>query len=395
MEKSLKIAKSRTWAEINLDALENNVNILKKFLTKNEKFLAVIKADAYGHGLIPVAKKLEECKVDMFGVAAVQEAIKLRENGIKTPILILGQSPPELAEEICEYNITQAIENLEIAKIFSQKALELKKKIKIHIKIDTGMGRIGFYWPGENKDKNKDKEEKLKIAKNILEITKLPGLEVEGIFSHFANADNKEYSSIQINKFIEVNKYLSELGYNFKIRHLSASVAIVNYHEAHFDMDRFGLILYGYASTITGNKEINYNLIPLMTIKSKITAVRKLPKDTTISYGCTYKLKRDSIIAVVPCGYADGFPRILSNKANIKIHNQLYPIVGRVCMDMIMVDVTDAKKEVKTGDIVIIFDEDLFIEAAQKAGTIIHEMLTNILPRVTRIYINKGKESLS
>ena len=395
MEKSLKIAKSRTWAEINLDALENNVNILKKFLTKKEKFLAVIKADAYGHGLIPVAKKLEECKVDMFGVAAVQEAIKLRENGIKTPILILGQSPPELAEEICEYNITQAIENLEIAKIFSQKALELKKKIKIHIKIDTGMGRIGFYWPGETKDKNSDKKEKLKIAKNILEVTKLPGLEVEGIFSHFADVDNTEYSSIQINKFIEVNKYLSELGYNFKIRHLSTSVAIVNYPEAHFDMDRFGLILYGYASTVTGNKEINYNLIPLMTIKSKITAVRKLPKDTKISYGCTYKLKRDSIIAVVPCGYADGFPRILSNNANIKIHNQLFPIVGRVCMDMMMVDVTDAKNEVKPGDVAIVFDEDLFVEGVQKSGTIIHEMLTDILPRVTRIYISKGKELLS
>ena len=395
MEKSLKIAKSRTWAEINLDALENNVNILRKFLTKNEKFLAVIKADAYGHGLIPVAKKLQQCKVDMFGVAAVQEAIKLRENGIKTPILILGQSPPELAEEICEYNITQAIENLEIAKIFSQKALELEKKIKIHIKIDTGMGRIGFYWPGETKDKNSDKKEKLKIAKNILEVTKLPGLEVEGIFSHFADADNKEYSSIQISKFIEVNKYLSELGCNIKIRHLSASVAIVNYPEAHFDMDRFGLILYGYASTVTGNKEINYNLIPLMTIKSKITAVRKLPKDTTISYGCTYKLKRDSIIAVVPCGYADGFPRILSNKVNIKIHNKLFPIVGRVCMDMMMVDVTDAKNEIKPGDIAIVFDGDLFVEGAQKAGTIIHEMLTDILPRVTRIYISKGKELLS
>ena len=391
MEKSLKIAKSRTWAEINLDALENNVNILKKFLTKNEKFLAVIKADAYGHGLIPVAKKLQQCKVDMFGVAAVQEAIKLRENGIKTPILILGQSPPELAEEICEYNITQAIENLEIGKAFSQKSLELKKTIRIHIKIDTGMGRLGFYWPGGHKTT----KEKMKIAKNILEVTKLPGLEIEGIFSHFADADNKEYSSIQINKFTEINKYLSKLGCNFKIRHLAASVAIVNYPEAHFDMVRFGLSLYGYASTVTGNRETNYNLVPLMTVKSKITAVRKLPKDITIGYGRTFKLKRDSIIAVIPCGYADGFPRILSNKANIKIHNQLYPIVGRVCMDMIMVDVTDAKKEVKTGDIVIIFDEDLFIEAARKAGTIIHEMLTNILPRVTRIYINKGKESLS
>ena len=160
-------------------------------------------------------------------------------------------------------------------------------------------------------------------------------------------------------------------------------------------MDRFGLILYGYASTVTGNKEINYNLIPLMTIKSKITAVRKLPKDTTISYGCTYKLKRDSIIAVVPCGYGDGFPRILSNNANIKIHNKLFPIVGRVCMDMMMVDVTDAKNEVKPGDVAIVFDEDLFVEGAQKSGTIIHEMLTDILPRVTRIYISKGKELLS
>lgn len=159
----MKIAKSRTWAEINLDALENNVNVLRKFLTKNEKFLAVIKADAYGHGLVPIAKNLEECKVDMFGVATIQEGIELREKGIKTPILCIGQSLPELAEEICEYDITQAIENLEIGKAFSQKALELKKTIKIHIKIDTGMGRLGFYWPGEDKDK----EERMKIEKNI------------------------------------------------------------------------------------------------------------------------------------------------------------------------------------------------------------------------------------
>lgn len=388
MEEQLKLAMSRTWAEVNLDHLEKNYEILKGLLTNNAKFLGVCKANAYGHGMVQIAKKLQELKADMIAVASVQKGIELREKGISIPILCLGQTSPELTKLICKYKITQTIENLEIGKKFSQMALKLQEKVKIHIKVDTGMGRLGFFWPKEG---NIHQDEKNKTAQEILELCKLPGLEPEGIFTHFADADDKEYTNSQIKKFNEVLEYLSKLGIKIPIAHAAASTGTINYPEAHFNMGRLGIALYGYASTDTGNKDSNLNLIPIMTVKSRISSVRNLPKGSTVSYGCTYKLKSDSKIAVIPIGYADGFPRCLSNKANVKIHNKLCPILGRVCMDMMMVDVTSIKDEVKTGDIATILDEELIIENVEKSNTIIHEILSQILPRVTRVYIDKGR----
>ena len=387
MEEKLKLAMSRTWAEINLDNLERNIKNLRGLLRNNAKFLGVCKANAYGHGMVQIAKKLQECNADMIAVASVQEGIELRKKGITIPILCLGQSSSDLTNLICKYKITQTIENFEIGKEFSQKAVQLQKKVKIHVKIDTGMGRIGFFWPEEG-ELNED--EKNKTAQKILELCNLPGLEPEGIFTHFADGDNEEYTNSQIKKFKEALEYLSNLGLKFPIAHAAASTGIIKYPYAHFDMGRFGIILYGYASTETGNKESDLNLIPIMTIKSRISSVRNIPKGSTVSYGCTYKLKTDSTIAVIPIGYADGFPRCLSNKANVKIHNKLCPVLGRVCMDMMMVDVTSIKDEVKAGDIATIFDEELITESAKKANTIIHEILSQILSRVNRIYIDKG-----
>ena len=387
MEEKIKLAMSRTWAEINLDNLERNIKNLRGLLRNNAKFLGVCKANAYGHGIVQIAKKLQECNADMIAVASVQEGIELRKKGITIPILCLGQSSSDLTNLICKYKITQTIENFEIGKEFSQKAVQLQKKVKIHIKIDTGMGRIGFFWPEEG-ELNEDK--KNKTAQKILELCNLPGLEPEGIFTHFADGDNEEYTNSQIKKFKEALEYLSNLGLKFPIAHAAASTGIIKYPHAHFDMGRFGIILYGYASTETGNKESDLSLIPVMTIKSRISSVRNLPKGSTVSYGCTYKLKTDSTIAVIPIGYADGFPRCLSNKANVKIHNKLCPVLGRVCMDMMMVDVTSIKDEVKAGDIATIFDEELITESARKANTIIHEILSQILSRVNRIYIDKG-----
>ena len=387
MEEKLKLAMSRTWAEINLDNLERNIKNLRGLLRNNAKFLGVCKANAYGHGMVQIAKKLQECNADMIAVASVQEGIELRKKGITIPILCLGQSSSDLTNLICKYKITQTIENFEIGKEFSQKAVQLQKKVKIHVKIDTGMGRIGFFWPEEG-ELNED--EKNKTAQKILELCNLPGLEPEGIFTHFADGDNEEYTNSQIEKFKEALEYLSNLGLKFPIAHAAASTGIIKYPYAHFDMGRFGIILYGYASTETGNKESDLNLIPIMTIKSRISSLRNLPRGSTVSYGCTYKLKTDSTIAVIPIGYADGFPRCLSNKANVKIHNKLCPVLGRVCMDMMMVDVTPIKDEVKAGDIVTIFDEELIMESTKKANTIIHEILSQILSRVNRIYIDKG-----
>ena len=374
------LSTSRTWAEINLKSLEKNVEILRTQISKQTKFLAVVKANAYGHGLIEIAKKLEECKVDMFGVATVEEAIKLRQNQIEIPILVLGQSSPELIDLICDNEITQTIENIEIAQNFSKFAQNKNKTVKIHIKIDTGMGRLGFYWP-------EDEESKLKTAEEIKNVCHFPGLKIEGVFTHFAKATDKNFSKNQIKTFKEALKYLKNLGIKFNIIHAAASTATLNYPSAHFDMCRFGLALYGYESTENGNENGKLNLTPIMTVKSKISTVRNLPKDSKIGYDCTYILKKDSKIAVLPIGYGDGFPRNLSNKAYVKIKGILCPIIGRICMDMIMVDVSQID-DVNEGDIAVVYDEDLITDDAKKSGTIIHEILCEILPRVERVFIN-------
>ena len=226
MEEDKRLAMARTWAEINLDALENNVNILKGLLTNGAKFLGVCKANAYGHGMVQIAKKLQELKIDMIAVASVQEGIELRKNGIILPILCFGQSNPDLTDLIIKYDITQTVENLEFGKLFSKKALENgKEKMKVHVKIDTGMGRIGFFWPKEG---DCNQEEKNSTSNEISELFKLEGLEIEGIFTHFADADNKEFTHSQIKKFNEVLEYMKKKGINIKIAHAAAVLAYIN-----------------------------------------------------------------------------------------------------------------------------------------------------------------------
>ena len=380
----LQVAMSRTWAEINLDDLKHNIKTLRAVLNPDAKFLGVCKANAYGHGMTDCAKILQKCGADWLAVAAVFEGAELRQNGISLPILCLGQANPELAPMMCEYNITQAVGDLENGKALSNYAQSAGKKIKIHVKIDTGMSRTGFYWPDSESEKEKTAEE-------IKKTCNLPGLEAEGMFTHFAAADDDEnFTRLQLKKFLEAKEYLAGLGISFKLIHAAASIGVLNYPEAHLNMGRFGLVLYGYASTDTGNEGSTLGLKPIMKVKSKITAVRKLPAGTTISYGRTFTLKRDSVIAVLPVGYADGLPRILSNNFSVKIHDTLCPVLGRICMDMTMADVTDLK-DVKPGDTAVIFDEDLIPLAAKNSGTIIHEIVCNPSRRVPRVYIENGK----
>ncbi|MBQ9595118.1 MAG: alanine racemase [Synergistaceae bacterium] len=381
----LELATSRTWTEINLDDLAHNVKILRSILNPTAKFLGVVKANAYGHGIIPVAKKLTECGADWLAVAAIPCGIELRENGITLPVLCLGQTQPEFAELITRYNISQAVGDLENGRALSK--LAGSHKINIHVKIDTGMSRTGFYWPD-------DKAAQEKAANEIYELYKLPNLEPEGMFTHFAAADDDpEFTRLQLRKFNEAKEALAKLGINFKIYHAAASVGVMNYPEAHFNMGRFGLVLYGYESTETGNTDGKLGLRPVMTLKSRITAVRDLPAGATISYGRTYTLKRDSKIAVLPIGYADGWPRNLSNNFSVKIHDTLCPNLGRVCMDMTMIDVTDLCRthSVKAGDVAVVMDGELIIDAARNSGTIIHEMVCRPSLRVPRIYIESGK----
>ena len=381
---NLEIAASRTWAEINLDELAHNIKILRSRLNPHAKFLGVCKANAYGHGMIECAKKLQSCGADWLAVATIPEGVELRKNNISLPILCLGQTQPEFAELMSDYNITQAIGDLENGRKISRILAQLGKKINIHVKIDTGMSRTGFYWPDDDSQKEH-------TAQEIQELCNLPGLNYEGIFTHFAIADDDpEFTRIQIKKFEDARETLAKYNLYFKLSHAAASVGVLNYSEAHFDMGRFGLVLYGYESTETGNENSNLDLHPVMTLKSRITAVRKLPKGTTISYGRTYTLERDSIIAVLPIGYADGLPRTLSNKFFVKIHDTLCPIRGRICMDMTMADVTDLT-DVKAGDEAIIFDGELVTMAAKNSGTIIHEILCKPSARVPRVYIENGK----
>lgn len=380
----LELATSRTWAEINLDELTHNIHTLRKILTTSAKFLGVVKANAYGHDMIHCAKTLQASGADWLAVATVPEGVTLRQSGITLPILCLGQTQPELAPLMAEHSITQAVGDLQNAKAISKIAQTISKTIHIHVKIDTGMSRTGFYWPDSESEKSR-------TAREILEACSLPNLDPEGIFTHFAAADDDpEYTSLQLRKFNDARNTLAALGRTFRLSHAAASVGTLDYPEAHLDMGRFGLVLYGYASTETGNVDSNLGLHPVMTLKSRITAVRSLPKGTTISYGRTHTLKRDSVIAVLPIGYADGLPRVLSNNFSVKIHNTLCPNVGRVCMDMCMIDVTDIPN-VKAGDVAVIWDEDLVPDAAKNAYTIIHELLCMPSQRVPRIFIENGE----
>ena len=303
----LELAMSRTWAEINLDDLAHNYTILRKVLTPSAKFLAVVKANSYGHGAVPCARHLQECGADFLAVATIPEGLELRQNGITIPILCLGQTQPSLAPLMYEYGITQAVGDLENGKALSSYAQAHNKTLRVHVKIDTGMSRTGFYWP-------EDESAKQGTARAIEELCSLPGLEAEGIFTHFAVADDDtDFTHLQLNRLLEARRYLAKIGRTFSITHAAASIGTLDYPEAHLDMGRFGLVLYGYASTETGNEGSTLGLRPVMTVKSRITAVRRLPAGTTISYGRTHTLARDSVIAVLPMGYADGVHRVLSN----------------------------------------------------------------------------------
>ena len=373
---------TRTWAEIDMDALEHNFHVLKGLLRPGCRFLGVVKADAYGHGAVAVARKLQERGADMLAVACVSEAIELREGGVTLPVLCLGQSAPKLAPFLWEYAITQAVGDLENGRALSQAAAEAGKTIRIHVKLDTGMSRLGFYWPEGEEAQNR-------TADDIAALCRLPGLDAEGMFTHFANADgSRDYTLAQLRRFREAEGALSRRGVTFQIRHCAASVGVLDYPEAHLDMGRFGLVLYGYASTETGNEGSGLGLKPVMTLKSRLSAVRALPEGTCVSYGCTATLKRDSVLAVLPVGYADGYPRVLSNNAAVRIHDRLCPVVGRVCMDMMMADVTDVPG-VRAGDVAVVLDGELVTDAARKSGTIIHEILTGISPRVARVEVER------
>lgn len=368
----------RTWAEIDLGNLEHNYRALRACAPQS-KFLGVVKANAYGHGALPVAKKLEELGTDYLAVACLNEAMELRRGGIETPILILGVTPSELAEQVVANDITQAVFTAELAQALSAAAGKLGKTAKIHIKVDTGMSRLGILGHDGGC-----------CAEEAAVICGLPNLKSEGIFTHFANADgDEEYTMLQFTRFLDVLDVLEKkYSLKFEIRHCAASAAVLNYPCTHLDMIRPGIALYGHYPDPSCEGLDGPGLLPVMTLKSRVAAVRRLPGDTPVSYGCTAAFGSEGgRVAVLPIGYADGLHRVLSNAGSVWLSGRPRPIMGRVCMDMCMVGLDEAA-EVKAGDVAEIFGGRHPVELhADLAGTIQYELLCAVSPRVPRVYL--------
>ena len=370
------------WAEVDLNRAAYNMRNIKSIANKKE-VIAVVKADAYGHGAVDLVEALLENGADRLAVAVITEAIELRNNNITEPIIILGYTPLEFSEGLAEYDIEQTVYNLEYAKGLSDIGIKHNKKVKIHIALDTGMGRIGFM-PNE------------KSIEEVKEIYKLEGLEIVGLFTHFSTADeiDKTYTKDQFEKIKNFNKRLLEEGIKIPLKHASNSGAIIDMPETFMDSVRAGIILYGYYPSDEVKKD-NLKLKPVLTLKTKVSHVKELDEGMYISYGRTFKTERKSIIATLPIGYADGYSRLLSEKAKVIINGKFAKVVGRICMDQCMIDVTDIG-EVKVGDEVILlgsdgklkFDADDFAEAM---GTINYEILCMIKQRIPRVYIKDSK----
>ena len=327
-----------------------------------------------------MAQKLQELGADMLAVACAAEGEELRRGGIVLPILCLGQTDPALAQDLLDWNITQTVEDLESAQALSRVALAAGKRLRVHLKVDTGMGRLGFLW-GDG--------EYGSALEKMTALCALPGLEVEGMFTHFAAADEDEtYTAAQLRRFLEAKKALEDRGLHFAIYHCGASAAVLHYGQSHMDMIRPGIALYGFPPAPGIEAP---GLIPVMTLKSRVAAVRPMPAGSPISYGCTAVLERDSRVAVLPVGYGDGLPRSLSNKLQVQIGDRLCPVLGRICMDMCMVDVTDLP-DVAPGDVARIYGPGLTQRAADQAETIVYELLCQLSRRVPRIYLDGGRE---
>lgn len=376
--------RKRFWAEIDMNAAESNFKLIRSKLSEGTKLCCVVKANAYGHGAVYLSKLYEKLGADFFAVSNIEEAMQLRNNGISTPILILGYTPTSCASILAENNISQSVFSYSYAKELSRSAKADGISVKIHIKLDSGMGRIGFDCIHESE----------KMLDSVVDVCNMEGLIPEGIFTHFAVADEgvdgKEFTSLQYNRFMNAIDELNARGVGFEIRHCANSATTFEYPEYHLDMVRVGVVLYGVApsSKVRGCDE----LLPVMSLKSVISMIKEIEAGDTVSYGCTFKAEKKMKIATAPVGYADGFWRSnAENGTQMLIRGQRVSIVGRVCMDQLMLDVTDVKG-VREGDYITLIgcDKEECItadELAHNNGTIGYEMICSIGERVPRFYI--------
>lgn len=370
----------RTWAEISLDNLKYNMDSLMKPLPEGCRFLGVVKADAYGHGAVAVSRELERLGAGYLAVSNYEEALQLRREDIRLPILILGYTPPEFAPELSALNITQEIHCLSYGKELSEKLQG--RELKVHLKVDTGMSRLGFF--------AYDRPETLP---ELEQVYALPGIRVEGIFMHFAVSDDpgeEEYTRLQYQRFMTL---VNGLKVRPEIVHCCNSGGTVAYPAFCHDMVRPGIATYGLAPSaeLAGMCDLK----PLMSFKTTVAAIRPFSEGITVSYGRTYKTPADRIIAVCPVGYADGFNRRLTGQVEVLLHGKRVPVVGRICMDMCMIDITDVP-ETQVGDTVTLVGTDgnetiSWDDWAEKLGTISYELVCSVNKRVPRVYLRNNE----
>ena len=388
---------TRAWAEIDLDAIAHNARSVRSVTSPDAKLIGVVKADAYGHGAVQVAESLLENGVDMLAVSQIDEALQLRLSGIRKPILILSDAEPERAGELVDYDITQTVFAPGMAESISEAAQKAGKVALVHIKIDSGMGRVGF------------RADDPETVQKIIDVARLPGIEVQGIFTHFAVSDEPDggqYTKLQFDAFIGICEKLEREGLRIPIRHAANSAAILRFPHMHLDAVRAGIILYGmYPSEATKaavlKEHPDFELRPAMSFKAKVTAVKTVGPGTCLSYGCTYRTEKESVIATIPVGYADGYARSLGGRAEVLIRGRRAPLRGRVCMDQCLADVTelvDSGIEVKPGDEAVLFGSQAGErispeELAALENTINYEIICSLSKRIPRKFIKDGTEA--
>ena len=383
--------KPLTWAEIDLNAYAHNIRELRRITQPDANLMAVVKANGYGHGAAEVAREALKQGAAWLGVARINEAVDLREAGLEAPILVLGYTPAELAQQLIEFDLTQAVYGYTNAEKFSSQAQKLGKKISVHIKIDSGMGRLGLVTPALLPEKE-IRESNPDPVVAVKRIAKLKGLEIQGVFTHFATADSadKTYANRQLEIFLDFLHQLERAKLQPPLRHAANSAALIEMPDSHLDMVRPGIATYG----LNPSDEINKgtaDLKPVMSLKSRIIHLKKVSAGFNVSYGITYQTDKPTTIATVPVGYADGLNRLFSSRGQMMVQGQKVPIIGRVCMDLTMLDVGEISS-VGMEDEVVIFgrqgnDSITADELASELNTINYEIVSTVMARVPRVYV--------
>lgn len=369
------------WAEVDLKAIAHNIRELRRITNPKARFMAIVKANAYGHGIIEVARQSLENGAEALGVANIEEGIQLRKAGINAPVLIFGYTSPVHAKKLIEFDLTQTVYSYETSRALSEALSAYGKKIKVHIKVDTGMGRLGLL-----------RGIKDNSVSEVESISRLPMLELEGIYTHFATADksDRSYAGKQFEIFMDFLNQLRIAGLEIPVTHAANSAAIINMPETHLDMVRAGISIYGLYTSEEVDRSI-IKLKPAMALKTKIIHLKKVPAGFKISYGTTYETEKPTTIATVSIGYADGLNRLLSSKGRMLVCGHSAPIVGRICMDLTMLDVGNIP-EIAIGEEVVVFGRQgnasiSVDEIASTINTINYEVVSTIMERVPRIYL--------